>query len=1488
MPRELNIYKAHVDATIPDIKKLNDVSGKISFLIGIANFAVEKYKTADKTSALTLEAIFNVNNLLTIAGFVSPLKTPVKILQQSLKNTKKLVEKIDEKFEKISKKDDKSTPGQDSDNEFVERLESNLSKAGLAVAQVQDSLTIQQRRMDIASETMAKYKVALAVATRADEAWSGRFDELEEAIAEQLGARNDRFAEVEALYASVKERVDSLLKVLNDIDFEQMYGEFVDLDTIGKTLEFLKKPLDATGTLIEPIVPLLNAVDALVGLIIDPVIDYVINTLNVDDILDTADEAIARLIPSLDLLDAFEKLIQPLQDLLLEYVVNALGSNEYADTVEQVFFGDVVGDAGRGPTGWGNDVFNLLLGDAGDDILDGLGGSDIIRGGGGNDIILAGGGSDLLAGEGGDDLFYFDASFSEYELARDPATQNIVVSHLAPKASVDTGIDTLERLDDTDHVVFTDVAFTGLELNNAIIGGSILNGDRNGTAADDLMFLNTSGTEVNGLHVANGRRGDDRIFGSTEDDRLNGGGGNDVLLPGSGDDEVYGQSGTDTFQVLEGARTRLRVDLVEGTSFGQGSDKLDSIENVVASPDQDHQIRSTNGDNVIYTGDGVDVIAGLAGDDRISAGGEDDYVIGGPGADIIDAGAGSVDVMISGSAARRNVSDRYKGGDGFDVVAYTSSSNTIKFDINDQSDDPSILQALKNYMQGIEASGPVKIRAASGRIIRFDDDGERVSVDRTDGVEGFMGSDLADKLLGAPRAVLLHGAGGDDEIYTGGSERINGGNGDDRIYAQDVDGGATALQIEGGAGFDRLFLDDVGDARWFYKVESAISLQLRAHKTSIDGADLRNARDVFFSIKPKDIEEISLGKYDDHAIYEPGATATTAFLLRDGNDRFDAENGFADVVAGKGNDVGNFDGGGGGIFRGGPGDDRAVYDDTDRDNAARMGNGRDFLKIERFFGSADGGKGFDTIAFDVALESRIVADLKAGTINSFKGQATSRAEQVGMTLKNFEELIATDYDDEVYGTRGDEQIVARGGDDLIRALRGRDKLYGGAGKDELSGGRGGDLLHGGVGDDQLDGGKGRDTASYAWVRPGGLEGELFAGNFAGVRVDLRKGSATGAFGSDTLFSIENVIGSGDDDELRGDKRDNLLAGGEGDDDLRGASGDDAVVTGGGSDRARGERGDDTVVVGPGAKTLDGGPGFDTLDFGTVDGFVRVDFGAGRYEATLIEEEPRWALRDADGDGAADGNGTEARVFNGSALTPEFVLEANPRYADSADDTSRALPSADDAEFGAFLIELVKVDVAASGSFVDFENVVGSDSNDRFVGDDARNHFTGGAGRDDLRGNGGRDTLRGDDGHDTLRGGSGKDDIEAGSGNDRMNGGRGDDDMAGGRGNDTIAGSRGNDVIDPGRGNDVLSGGAGLDVFVFGDRYGRNQIRDFDTERGGEDIDLAAVRRIRDFDDLKTNHMIKSGDHVVIDDGANTRIILLDTDLADLGRSDFLF
>src|SRR5262249_47883518 len=80
---------------------------------------------------------------------------------------------------------------------------------------------------------------------------------------------------------------------------------------------------------------------------------------------------------------------------------------------------------------------------------------------------------------------------------------------------------------------------------------------------------------------------------------------------------------------------------------------------------------------------------------------------------------------------------------------------------------------------------------------------------------------------------------------------------------------------------------------------------------------------------------------------------------------------------------------------------------------------------------------------------------------------------------------------------------------------GDDTMVGSAGGDAIAGGAGDDVITGGQGNDTIDGGAaGDDTASYADAA-GGVT--VNVGILAGQNVG-------GGLGTDTLFSIENLIG----------------------------------------------------------------------------------------------------------------------------------------------------------------------------------------------------------------------------------------------------------------------------------------------------------------------------------------------------------------------------
>ncbi|MCA3286542.1 MAG: Hint domain-containing protein, partial [Roseomonas sp.] len=174
--------------------------------------------------------------------------------------------------------------------------------------------------------------------------------------------------------------------------------------------------------------------------------------------------------------------------------------------------------------------------------------------------------------------------------------------------------------------------------------------------------------------------------------------------------------------------------------------------------------------------------------------------------------------------------------------------------------------------------------------------------------------------------------------------------------------------------------------------------------------------------------------------------------------------------------------------------------------------------------------------------------------------------------------------------------------------------------------------------DTLIGGAGTDLASYdSAATP--------------VTVDLSNGSSSGAFGTDSLTGIENVLGGNGDDSILGDSLANLLDGGLGNDTLAGGAGDDNLDGGdgndfvsyvdaasgvdvglnvnGGGNPGGGATGDalsnfegvigsnfnDTLIGNTSANTLYGGNGADILSGGGGNDWL--DFGGGSDSYTYL-------------------------------------------------------------------------------------------------------------------------------------------------------------------------------------------------------------------------------------------------------------------------------
>lgn len=503
---------------------------------------------------------------------------------------------------------------------------------------------------------------------------------------------------------------------------------------------------------------------------------------------------------------------------------------------------------------------------------------------------------------------------------------------------------------------------------------------------------------------------------------------------------------------------------------------------------------------------------------------------------------------------------------------------------------------------------------------------------------------------------------------------------------------------------------------------------------------------------------------------------------------------------------------------------------TDNDDIIIGGEGDDVIEGSGGADKLDGGGGNNTLSYASSPASVYVFLISN---YAFGGDAE------GDEIKNFSNLIGSQYNDVLVGSWDDNLISGGNGHDII---------YGYGGVNFLSGGAGNDVIYSGAGGDIIDGGAGSDMISYA------LSG-------AGVQVNLSGfehsgGAATG----DVLFHMEHLQGSQFQDNLTGTIGANIIHGLAGNDHIYGAGGDDDI---------RGDSGNDIIEGGSGADRLDGGAGFDTLSYRSSSSHVTVNLTNSSakgghasgdhirdfesiwgtdFNDTLIGNSGRNTLLGYAGDDIIYGRSGNDVVEGGSG---EDRLDGGAGFdtlSYRASATSVNISLEDGRVYGGD---------AEGDSIANFENIAGSDFDDQLTGDAGANRIWGYEGDDFITATAGSDMIDGGDGNDLLNyyfsasgitlnlatnsalDGIGAHDslfnieavygsqfndhitgdetdnrLESFAGDDKIYGGAGDDYLFGLDGDDEIYGGADNDFILGYEGAEILDGGSGIDTLSY--------------------------------------------------------------------------
>ncbi len=859
-------------------------------------------------------------------------------------------------------------------------------------------------------------------------------------------------------------------------------------------------------------------------------------------------------------------------------------------------------------TGDGNDQ---IIGNSANNILNAGRGQDNISGGIGNDALYGAQGNDSLVGGDGNDILDggADIDTASYEGALTGVTVNLGL--ITAQNTLGAGSDTLKNIENLIGSNSADT-LTGSHLNNELTGNDgndTLNGMAGadtmiGGNGDDTYYVDNAGDIV----TEQASQGTDTVAsyinytlgsnlenltlvgtaaingtGNAENNVITGNAANNTIDGGAGNDILNGGAGIDILSFASaGSNVTINLGILTAQNTGgAGIDTVSNFENILGSAYND-TLTGNTASNTINGGAGNDTIDGGTGKDTLIGGvGNDTYIVANTTTQIIELdNEGNNDEALSS-------------------ISYSLANNLEKLTLNGIASINGTGNALNNTLVGNSGNnilngmvGADTMNGGAGNdtyyVDNVDDTVIELVNEGTDTVASYINYTLAGNIenltLVGTAAINGTGNAGNNNIIgnaanntidgAAGNDLLNGGAGIDTLsYVSagsnvTINLGILTAQNTGGAGIDTIsnFENILGSA--FNDI-----LTGNAANNTIDGAagnDTLNGGagiDTLSYVSAGSNVTINLGILTAQNTGGAGTDTISNFeniLGSAYNDTLTGNTASNTIEGGAGNDT----------LDGGAGADRLIGGDGDDTFINGIGND-----------TVNGGDGSDIVDYS-ASTTQVKINLNLTTAQIV---TTNSGSDIFLNIEN---VLGSLQSDTLIGNSANNVLRGGNGNDYLEGGLGDDDLYGDAGLDTASyssassavvvnlatgtasGGAGNDklfgieniigsrlndtltgdgnnnLITGGQGNDTIDGGAGSDTVSYQ---------DATVGIFADINYDfLGYGSVSNGLQYDTLYNIENMIGSNFADTIYGSNQNNVIEGGKGNDYLNGDIGIDTV------------------------------------------------------------------------------------------------------------------------------------------------------------------------------------------------------------------------------------------------------------------------------------------------------------------------------------------
>ncbi|NTV50673.1 MAG: hypothetical protein HGB32_03230 [Geobacteraceae bacterium] len=691
-------------------------------------------------------------------------------------------------------------------------------------------------------------------------------------------------------------------------------------------------------------------------------------------------------------------------------------------------------------------------------------------------------------------------------------------------------------------------------------------------------------------------------------------------------------------------------------------------------------------------------LKGSAFNDILIANSLNNTIIGGDGNDLMEGLGGA---------------DSFNGGLGIDTVSYAHATSGVIMDLG-----------TSGLYIAVNSAGVVSDAAtvAAGVV---------TAVDTYAGVENVIGSIFNDTLAGnSLDNVLNGGAGNGNDILDGGANTAGGF--DTASYAYATGAVTVSLALSGSQNTINAGSDTLINIEGLLGSDNNDTLIGNANNNWIDGGDGADTLDGGTGVDTLSYASATTGI--TITLNDLNATHTLSASNTQGDSLTDFEN----LIGSDYNDT--------------------LHGDS-LSNVIEGGLGNDIL---------DGGANISGIG-DTVSYAHAIAGV---TVSLATGVSQNTFAAGGDTLSNFENLTGSDYGDTLTGDNLSNIIAGGEGNDLLYANASGATLIAGVG-DQLLGGNGTDtvsfkysgavtvtingtavhdgvtdtmtgienlvgstnadfiygdgndnVIDGGGGNDYIDGGAGNDTVTFTSAS-------------GAVTVDLNNHSAIG-YGTNQLYNMEHIIGSGYDDTLTGNSSNNIIEGGAGNDWMDGGTATDTA-----SYSTAGSGVTVSLAIHTAQNTV--GAGTDTLYYNALSSHSFENLTGSAYNDALTGDTAANTLDGGAGDDLLNG-GFGADILIGG--TGSDTVSYAGSTAVTVNLTSSAYRGVNQ---GLVYSGFGGAGDATGDTYSGIENVTGSDSNDALMGTTGNNIMTGGLGNDLIYGESGNDVIYANQGRDTVYG-----------------------------------------------------------------------------------------------------------------------------------------